>query len=43
MKDIKLIGQGILCFLVLSVAFVLVICCERAGLRSFTSHTGFHS
>jgi hypothetical protein len=40
MKDIKLIGEGILCFVLLTVAFILVVCCERAGLRGFTTHSG---
>jgi hypothetical protein len=37
MKDIKLIGEGILCFLLLGVALVLVVCCESIGCRGFTT------
>ncbi len=31
MKDIKLIGEAILCFVVLSVALVVVLVSERTG------------
>lgn len=31
MKDIKLIGEAILCLVVLSVALVVVLVCERTG------------
>jgi len=34
MKDIKIIGEAILCFVVLCVAFVVVVLFERVGHRA---------